>query len=83
MNNVVTFVLDNFKYQVESDTIIDVTMKSGFEYKECRLIETTQMGDEIRVIAKDGRTTIPLKLIENVKESNPDKYYKRLRVSKR
>ena len=83
MNSIVTFVTDGLKYQIETDTIINVTTKSGYKYEECRLIETTQMGDEILVIAKDGRSTIPLKTIETIEEAHPDKYFKRLHVSKR
>lgn len=64
-----TIVLKSGKYMIESDAIIDVTLTTGVEYKKVRLIGMNQMSDGIRVIASDGLSEIPIRLIESVKDS--------------
>lgn len=64
--NVATILVGNKKYSIESDTIVDVTLKSGVVHKDLRVVGITQMNDGLRVVGPDGINEIPTKLIEKI-----------------
>lgn len=64
--NVATILVGNKKYSIESDTIVDVTLKSGVVHKDLRVVGITQMNDGLRVVGPDGINEIPTRLIEKI-----------------
>ena len=69
-SNVATVIIDDSKYEIESDTIVNITTKSGGEFKDLRVTGVSRMGDCIRCVSKkDGIVEIPLKTIETISDA--------------
>lgn len=66
-SNVATIVIDNNKYEIESDTIVNITLSSGVEFTNLRVTGLSRMGDCIRCVSKiDGIVEIPYKNITKI-----------------
>lgn len=64
--NVATILVGDKKYSIESDTIVNVTLKNGVVHKDLRVVGITQMNDGLRVVGPDGINEIPTRLIKDI-----------------
>lgn len=68
-SNVATIVIGNSKYEIESDTIVNITMSSGAVFEYLRVTGLSRMGDCIRCVSKtDGIVEIPYKNIKKIED---------------
>lgn len=65
-SNVATILVDDKKYSIESDTIVNITMKSGIVHENLRVVGITQMNDGLRVVGSDGVNEIPTRFIKKI-----------------
>lgn len=67
--NCATIIVGDNKIFIDSDTIADITLKSGVVYEKVRVVGTNMMGDGLRVVTTDGINEIPNRLIKTIKDS--------------
>lgn len=66
-SNVATVIVGSSKYEIESDTVVNIDLINGGAYKSLRVTGTSRMGDCIRCVSKsDGIVEVPLKSIKTI-----------------
>lgn len=69
-SNVATVLVGSSKYQIESDTIVNISLKNGGSYKSLRVTGVSRMGDCLRCVSKDdGIVELPLKSIDKIEDA--------------
>ena len=69
-DNVATVIVGDSKYEIEADTIVNVTTNSGGKFSNLRVTGTSRMGDCLRCVSKkDGIVEIPLKTIATIADA--------------
>ena len=73
-SNVATVLIGNSKYEIESDTIVNIDLKNGGMYKNLRVTGVSRMGDCLRCVSKDdGIIEVPFKSIDKIVDVDADK----------
>ena len=72
-NNAATIIVKNddvtTKYQIESDGIINVSLKNGSNLEELRVVGMNMMGDGIKAISKEGLIELPANVIKTIEDA--------------
>ena len=71
---IAVFKINGKKHSIEGDTIVNIKMNAGHEYKEVRVTGISKMHDALRVVSDDGVSEIPINLIKSITDAGKTKF---------